>query len=63
MANVLSFEVWNDLCSTRPTFILFLGKLLKDREEYILRIPDQNGISQLYNMLEIHHSGPEPSIL
>ena len=22
----------------------------------------QNGISRLYNMLEIHHSGPEPSI-
>ena len=23
------------------------------------RVPDQNGISQLYNMLEIYHSGPE----
>ena len=28
----------------------------------ISRVPDQNGISWLYNMLEIHHSGPEPSI-
>ena len=28
-----------------------------------LRVPDQNGISQLYNMLEIYHSGLEPSIL
>ena len=28
----------------------------------ILRVPDQNGISQLYNMLEICHSGPEPLI-
>ena len=25
------------------------------------RIQDQNGISQLYDMLEIHHSGSEPS--
>ena len=24
--------------------------------------PDQNGVSPLHNMLEIHHSGPEPSI-
>ena len=29
---------------------------------YILRILDQNGISQLYNMLKIYHFGPEPSI-
>ena len=28
----------------------------------ILRVPDQNGVSWLYNMLEIHHSGREPSI-
>ena len=28
----------------------------------ISRVPDQNGVSQLYNMLEIHHSIPEPSI-
>ena len=28
----------------------------------ILRVPDQNGISWLYNMLEIYHSGPKPSI-
>ena len=25
------------------------------------RVPDQNGISQVYTMLEIYHSGPEPS--
>ena len=25
------------------------------------RVPDQNGISRLYNMLVIYHSGPEPS--
>ena len=24
------------------------------------RVPDQNGISRLYNMLEIHHSGWNP---
>ena len=29
---------------------------------YILRVPDQNGVSRLYNMLEIYHSGLEPLI-
>ena len=29
----------------------------------IMRVPDQNGISLLYIMLEIHHSGREPSIM
>ena len=29
----------------------------------ILRVPDQNGVSLLYIVLEIHHSGQEPSIL
>ena len=28
----------------------------------ILRVPDQNGVFPLYIMLEIHHSGWEPSI-
>ena len=28
----------------------------------ILRVSDQNGVSLLYIMLEIHHSGREPSI-
>ena len=28
----------------------------------ISRVPDQNGVSQLYIMLEIHHTGLEPSI-
>ena len=28
----------------------------------ISRVPDQKGISQLYNMLKIHHSGLEQSI-
>ena len=27
----------------------------------ILRVPNQNGVSQLYNMLEMYHSGPQPS--
>ena len=27
-----------------------------------LRVPNQNGVSLLYIMLEIHHSGQEPSI-
>ena len=29
---------------------------------YISRVSDQNGVSHLYNMLEIYHSGPEPLI-
>ena len=29
---------------------------------YILWVLGQNGVSWLYNMLEIYHSGPEPSI-
>ena len=29
----------------------------------ISRVPDQNVVSRLYNMLEIHHSGREPTIL
>ena len=29
-------------------------------EGHISRVPDQNGISQLYNMLEMYHSCPEP---
>ena len=29
----------------------------------ITRVPDQNGVSLLYIMLEIHHSDQEPSII
>ena len=29
---------------------------------YISRVSDQNGVSFLYIMLEIHHSGQKPSI-
>ena len=29
---------------------------------YVSRVPDQNSVSLLYIMLEIHHSGQEPSI-
>ena len=36
--------------------------LLKLAADIISRVPDQNGISQLYNMLEIHRSGLELSI-
>ena len=32
-------------------------------KENISRVPDQNGISQACHIVEIHHSGPEPSIL
>ena len=30
--------------------------------DIILRVPDQNCISRLYNLYEIYHSGPEPLI-
>ena len=30
--------------------------------QYISRVSDQNGVSPLYIMLEIRHSGREPSI-
>ena len=32
-----------------------------DNDDCISRVPDQNGVSLLYIMLEIHHSGREPS--
>ena len=32
-------------------------------QQYTMRVSDQNGVSQLYNMLEIYHSGLEPSII
>ena len=30
-------------------------------QQFILRVSDHNGVSPLYIMLEIHHSGWEPS--
>ena len=33
---------------------------LESAMECLLRVPDQNGVSLLYIMLEIHHSGREP---
>ena len=33
-----------------------------DQVGTILRVPNQNGVSVLYIMLEIHHSDQEPSI-
>ena len=30
--------------------------------EHMSRVLDQNGVSQLYHMLEIYSSGPEPSM-
>ena len=32
------------------------------RDCVVSRVPDQNGVSLLYIMLEIHHSGRETSI-
>ena len=44
---------FNALAWEFPLYPLFLV-------ETILRVPDQNGVSLLYIMLEIHHSGQEP---
>ena len=35
---------------------------IENCQEKISRVPDQNGVSLLYVMLEIGHSGWEPSI-
>ena len=37
-----------------------MGKKLDPRD--ITRVPDQNGVSQAWYIVEIHHSGREPSI-
>ena len=39
--------------------LIFLHQVLS--LTYITRVPYHNGISRLYNMLEIYHSGPEPN--
>ena len=44
-----------------PLFVLLLLLLLL-LSALIPRVPDQNGVSLLYSMLEIHRSGREPSI-
>ena len=41
---------------------LKVGALPQGIEATISRVSDQNGVSPLYIMLEIHHSGQEPSI-
>ena len=33
-----------------------------ESSELILRVSDQNGISQLYIIVQIHHSGRKPSV-
>ena len=43
-------------------FQFLLKMASKCSERPILRVSDQNGVSLLYIMLEIHHSGREPSI-
>ena len=53
-------------CPDQPhdEYCLCLYSTLKDNvmKPKILRVPDQNGVSLLYIMFEIHHSGQEPSI-
>ena len=59
---LLFFWVWIVFFSITMKVIKFVTVCLFDWYENISRVPHQNGISQLYNMLEIHHSGLEPSI-
>ena len=35
----------------------------KKKYQLISRVPDQDGVSQAWYIVEIHHSGWEPSIL
>ena len=48
-------------------YFIFLGGWRVGGRVYIMRdntrVPYKNGMSRLRNMLEIYHSGPEPSIL
>ena len=47
-----------ELCLWKRLLLLLLMVYL----HYISRVLDQNGVSLLYIVLEIHHSGQEPSI-
>ena len=47
-------------------FLFFFSQKIETRTHYlktdcIWRVPDQSGVSHLYNMLELYHSGSEPS--
>ena len=46
----------------KPTVIFSVKDWIQSAVGYISRVPYQNGVSLLYIMLEIHHSGQEPSI-
>ena len=56
----------HDYCCSR--LFVYVQPLLSEEKAYFqaiyrLRVSDQNGVSLLYIMLEIHHSGQEPSRL
>ena len=53
-SNLVSFTVKVDALTTRPTRLF--------ASECIWRVPEQNGISQAFYVVEIYHSGVEPSI-
>ena len=59
------------LCVRETAFVFFFFSSLLFQKRcmqvvscrvYISRVPDQNDVSLLYMMLEIHYSGREPSI-
>ena len=59
LADQFTWSATGDHCKSicvepRPTTFSQVGS--------IYRVPDQNGVSLLYIMLEIHHSGWQPSI-
>ena len=49
--HIVSYDYWTDNRQELIPFSLIIS-----------RVSDQNGVSLLYIMLEIHHSGREPSI-
>ena len=58
MKSNASFKVCNSVCQHSSGCGIVSGA-----EGCISRVADLNGVSPLYIMLEIHHSGQEPSIL
>ena len=63
---VLGCEYLSPSLLAKMISCLMLMDLIKSYQRItcvISRVPDQNGISRLYSMLEIHHSGREPLIL
>ena len=53
---------WQAKCRKMPESDICVCRKAKVVELHISRVSNQNGVSLLYIMVEIHHSGREPSI-